>query len=98
MYARVAFFHIMAGKHENAVSLFRDAVVPAAKMQKGFSGGLLLTDPATGKGISIGLWESEADMAATEKSGFYGEWVSKFQEIFTAPPVMEHYEVSSKDV
>jgi hypothetical protein len=98
MHARVAFFNINAGKREEAVSLFRDDVVPAAKKQKGFSGGLLLTDPATGKGISIGLWDTEADMLATEKSGFYLGWVEKFQNVFANPPLMEHYEVSSKDM
>jgi len=98
MHARVVFFDVRAGKREEAVSLFRDAVVPAAKKQKGFSGGLLLTDPAAGKGISIGLWNTAANMLATEKSGFYQGWVEKFQNVFANPPFMEHYEVSSKDM
>ena len=98
MHARVVFFNVKAGKMEQAVSLFRDDVVPAAKQQKDFSGGLLLTDPATGRGISIGLWDTEVAMLSTEKSGFYRGWVDKFQHILANPPVMEHYEVSSKDM
>ena len=98
MHARVVFFNVREGKREETISLFSDVVVPAAQKQKGFSGGLLLTDPGTGKGISIGLWATENDMIATENSDFYREWVSKFEEIFAAPPVMEHYEVSNKSI
>lgn len=98
MKARVAVFNVKGGKREEAVSLFRDSVIPEARKQKGFKGGLLLTNPVTGQGISIGLWETEEDMTATEESGFYQKWVSKFADVFTMPPFMEHYEVSIKDV
>jgi heme-degrading monooxygenase HmoA len=43
-------------------------VVPAAQQQKGFKGGFLLSDPNTGKGVSIALWETENDMKASETS------------------------------
>ena len=98
MNARVAVFNVKPGKREEAVSLFRDFVVPEARKQKGFKGGLLLTNPNTGQGISIGLWETEEDMTTTEKSGFYQRWVSKFADVFTMPPFMEHYEVSIEDI
>ncbi len=98
MNARVAFFDIKPGKREQSIKLFRDVVVPEARKQKGFKGGLLLTAPDTGKGISIGLWETEADMTATEKGGFYQQWVAKFSDVFGTTPLMEHYEVSIKDV
>ncbi len=94
MNARVAFFDVKPGKREEAIKLFKDIVVPEAKKQKGFQGGLVLTNPDTGKGISIGLWETEADMTATEKSGFYQQWVAKFTDVFAIPPFMEHYEVN----
>jgi len=98
MNARVAFFDVKPGKREEAIKLFRDVVVPEAKKRKGFKGGLVLTAPDTGKGISIGLWETEADMTETEKSGFYQQWVAKFVDVFAIPPFMEHYEVNIKDV
>jgi heme-degrading monooxygenase HmoA len=79
---------------EEAVGIYRDSVVPAAKQQKGFKGALLLTDPNTGKGISIALWETEADMQAGEASGYFQEQIAKFAAVFAAPPVTEHYEVS----
>ena len=98
MNARVAIFNVKPGKREEAVALFRDLVVPEARKQRGFKGGLVLTNPDTGKGISIGLWETEADMIATEESGFYQKWVTEVSDVFIMPPFMEHYEVSIKDV
>ena len=98
MHARVSVFNVRQGKREEAINLFKDFVIPETKKQKGFKGGFLLTNPDTGKGISIGLWETEADMTATEKSGFYQGWVGKFAEVFAMAPLMEHYEVNIKDV
>lgn len=94
MYARVTTVQIQPGKADEAIGIFRDSVVPAAKQQKGFKGGLLLTDRNTGKGLSIALWETEADMRAGEASGYYQQQLAKFKDIFGAPPVREQYEVS----
>jgi heme-degrading monooxygenase HmoA len=46
------------------------------------------------KGISISLWETEADLTAGESSGHYLAQLAKFKDIFAAPPVRENYEVS----
>jgi hypothetical protein len=98
MNARAAVFNIKLGMSEEAVTLFRELVVPAAKKQKGFEGGLLLTNAETGKGLSIGLWETEADMVTSEAIGFYQQWVTKISDVFMMPLFMEHYEVIIKDV
>ncbi len=74
--------------------MYRDSVIPAAKQQQGFKGTFLLTDPNTGKGVSISLWETEADMRAGETSGYYQEQIAKFAQIFAGPPTREGYEVS----
>ncbi len=96
MYARVTFVQIVPGKLDEAVSLYRDSVLPAAKQQNGFKGLYLLTltDRSAGKGISITLWETEADMVAGENSGYYQQQLAKFKDVFGAPPVREAYEVS----
>lgn len=98
MQARVVFSNVREGKREETIGLFSDVVAPAAQKQKGFSSGLLRTDPGTGKGVSIGLWATENDMIATENSSFYRESVSKFEEIVVSPAVMEHSEVSNKNI
>ena len=94
MHARVVNVQVQPGKRDEAIGLYRDSVAPAAKQQRGFKSSLLLTDPSTGKGVSITLWETEADMTAGEGSGYFQEQLAKFGAIFAAPPVMEHYEVS----
>ena len=69
MNARVVTFQLHPGKTEEAVRIYRDSIIPAAKQQSGFKGARLLTDSNTGKGISISLWETEADLKAGETSG-----------------------------
>ena len=94
MYARVVTAHIQPGRMDEAIDIFRDSIKPAASQQKGYKGGYFLTDPETGKAISIALWETEADMTAGESSGYLREQVAKVAPIFTAPPTTEHFEVS----
>ncbi len=94
MYARVVTVQTQPGKTEEAIRIYRDSVMPAAKQQQGFKGAFMLTDPNTGKGLSIALWETEADLRAGETSGYYQEQIAKFAQVFAAPPTREAYEVS----
>ena len=95
MNAKVVTFQIKPGKQAEVVRLFEEFVVPGAKKQKGFMGGILLTDPTRGKATSIALWETEADIKASEASGYYKEWVAKLSDALALPPVRELYEVSN---
>ncbi len=94
MFARLSITQIKIDKIDEAIKLFEDSVLPAAKSQKGFRRAYLLTDNKTGKGVSISLWDSEEDAIANEQSGYYQEQIGKFKDLFTAPPVREGYEVS----
>jgi len=94
VYARVTISQGQPGKTDEVIRIYRDSVVPAGKQQKGFKGLYLLTDRKTGKGITIGLWETEADMTASETSGYYQQQVAKFKDLVGAPPAREGYEVS----
>ncbi len=94
MYASATIVQILPTKFDEGIAVFRDSVMPAAKEQKGYKGYYLLTDRKNCKSISIGLWETEADMIAGEASGFYQQQLAKFKGIFAAPPVREDYEVS----
>ncbi|MDX9955420.1 MAG: hypothetical protein RBT75_15075 [Anaerolineae bacterium] len=96
MYARVTFVQTPLDKVDEAISIMRDHVVPASEQEKGFHGFYALADRETGKGISIFLWETEADMIAAESSGFYLQQLARFKGVFSAPPVRELYEVSVK--
>lgn len=97
MYARVTTVQVSPENMEEAIRLWRDSVMPAAREQKGFKSGRLLVDRKTGRGISIGLWETEADVQASgEGSAYLREQLAKFAGLFTAPPTIEHYEVAAE--
>jgi heme-degrading monooxygenase HmoA len=96
MYARVTFATAQPGKIAEITRVMRDSVLPAMKKQKGFKGLYHLGDRNTGKGITIGLWNTEADMMAGESSGFYREQVAKIAPLLAGSPTMERYEVSVK--
>ena len=97
MNARIVLGQTMIDKKDEAIDIYRDSLVPAAKEQNGFKNVMLLTDSETGKFISITLWETETDMAAGEASGYYQEQIAKFGALFASPPTMEHYEVSVQE-
>ncbi len=94
MQARVVNVQVQPSNRDEAIALYRDSILPAAKQQKGYKSALLLTDPNSGKSISITLWETEADMNASEASGYFQQQLAKFGAMFVTPPVTDHYEVS----
>jgi len=94
MYARIVTIQVQAAKIEEAIAIYREAILPAAKQQQGFLGARLFVDRATGKGVSVSRWASEADLLAGEASGYYAEQIAKLAPLFTAPPVREAFEIS----
>ena len=95
MHVRATTVHIQPGKTQEAIDLFKSAVVPAQKAQKGYQGSYLMTDASSGKGLAISVWESEADMMAGESSGGYlQETIAKFGSLFAGPPDFDHYELT----
>ena len=94
MHARVVSMEMLPMNVAEAVRIYQDLVVPAAKEEQGFKGALMLTDPDTGEGVSISLWESEEDMHASEASGFYHRKLDELDAMFISTPVRKHYEVS----
>ena len=82
------------GKMDEAIGMYRDSVVPTLKAQKGFKGLYWLTDRSSDKYIVFTLWETEADMKATETSGLLQEVIAKFGAFVASTPAIERYEVS----
>ena len=93
MHARIVTSHLLPGRTEEAVDLWRDKVAPAYMGTKGFRGAFLLGDRASGKAVSITLWDSQAVMASTEKSGQFQHAVGLFAQMFVAPPESSRLEV-----
>src|SRR5918999_1826432 len=94
MHARAVNLRVRPVDTEEMVRIYRNSVVPATRQQPGFGGALLLTDPDTGIGISVTMWETEADREAGEASGYYKEQIEKFSAYLTETPVRKHYDVS----
>ena len=92
MYARVTLAQLQPGKVDELLQFLRDNVVPAAQAQHGFKGLLLLTDETTNKGIALCLWETEADLVASD--GYYTVQLARGAHFFAAPPVRETYQVN----
>lgn len=98
MYARMTTMQPRPGMADEAAKIFRESVIPAAQKQKGFRGALLLEDPASGKGTSITLWETEADLKAGEESGYFKEQIAKFGPLMAGPPAREVLVVTAEDL
>lgn len=97
MYVRAANVSIRPGKMQEVIDLHNDSLIPAAKAQKGWRGSYLMTDAEGGKILSITVWESEADMLASESGGGYlKEQVARFDSVFAEPPNFSHYQLSAE--
>ena len=97
MIARVTRFQVNVDKLDESIKAFKESVIPAVKLQRGYRSGYLLTDRKTGKCISIAFWDSEEDAIADEQSGHYQKRVDTGKSRYTAPPVREGYEVVVQD-
>ena len=94
MHARVVNLRVRAVDTKEMVRIYRTSVMPALRPQRGFDGALLLSDPETGIGISITMWETEEDREAGETGDFYKEQIAKFAHLLIETPVRKHYDVS----
>ena len=91
MYARVINSQLVSGKTDDAVSVWSDKVAPTIKQAKGFKGAYLVGDRATGKGLTITLWETKED--ADAMNAILPQTLALFEGLFAAPPSLETYEV-----
>jgi quinol monooxygenase YgiN len=94
MHARVVTSQLQPGKKEEWISICRDSIVPALQQQPGFKGFVMPADTQSDQCIAYSMWETEADLKASETSGFYQEQVAKLKVVLAAPPVREIYELT----
>lgn len=93
MKARVVTVQIQPDKLDEATSIYRDSVVPAAREYNGCHAIILATDRSSGKGVSLSVWD-EQELQSSESSGYLQEQFGKFAGVFAAPPVRELYDLS----
>jgi hypothetical protein len=99
MHARVTYTMIQPGadKVHEAIRVLRESVLPDFKSVEGFRGAFLLVDRAVGKGMTIVLYESHAQLAETRQSGHHHRQVGKVRHLLAAEPFHEEYEVAFQD-
>ena len=98
MHARVIIAQYHPGKADEGMQMYHESVLPVARQQRGFKGAMALLDRSTGKGLSITLWETEADAQASGASSPYlQEQLAKVVSLFVAAPVVETYEVTDQE-
>ncbi len=94
MYARITTTQFSPYRLDEAIQIVRDHTLPAAQQQDGFKGYLMLVDRSTGKGITITLWEEEADRQVTgPNSDYYRDAIGKIVPLLTDAPVVEDLEI-----
>jgi heme-degrading monooxygenase HmoA len=94
MHARVTYVTIRPGKLDEVQRIYRDTVVPAAEMQDGFMGAMILADDSKTTGMSITLWDSHDSASAAEANGYFQAQVAKFANVLAAEPERALYEVA----
>ena len=68
MFARVSTFQGPPDQTAEGIRLAREQILPAARLMDGFKGIYLLYDRESGKSLSVTVWETEADMQASEEA------------------------------
>jgi len=94
MHARVTTVSVQPDKVAETTRIYNESILPSIKAANGNRGVFLLIDSASGKGMSITLWNSEADGQMYDSSGSYREQVAKVSQFFSAPPSLATYEVA----
>ena len=94
MFARATVIEIdtMRVGVDEAVTLFREAVLPELREQPGFEGVLVLATPE-GKGLLLSLWSSADQAAADQETGYYADVIERYVTLYRSPPGRESYEV-----
>ncbi|MFN8221691.1 MAG: hypothetical protein U0R50_00425 [Gaiellales bacterium] len=96
MFSRVTLLEIDTMRIDvaDAVTVFREEVLPGLQRQPGYEGAVVMTTPE-GKGIIISFWMSAE--AAEASSALATAELEKNVTIFRSPPGREQYEVAFSD-
>lgn len=94
MIAQIITFQSLPGRTDDLLDIATTGVLPLLQQQAGCTLITLLTNYAADKVLTVGLWESEAQLLAIEQSAGYQEQLAKTTHIVAAPPLREVYAVS----
>ncbi|CUI07272.1 hypothetical protein [Massilia antarctica] len=95
MFARVTHVQAKPEKMGEVVALYTESVLPVLQQLQGFKATFLLTDPASGKGMSVTLWESDADRLAGDSAAALRGPIVAVMPLLAAPPVAQSFDAIS---
>jgi quinol monooxygenase YgiN len=95
MYARCITAHVHPDRVDDAIAVYQDSIIPAARQQPGFVSAMLLTDRSMGRATSVTVWQDEAARTAADTSGFLREQIGKLAPMFLAAPTRELLDVGA---
>ena len=96
MYVRAGTGPIPSEQIQEAIDIANHSVAYAAKTKQGFRGIYFMTNAASGNFLTLSVWETEADMLASESDGFSREQFAKIGALMAGPPEFDYYELSVK--
>ncbi|MCE5199460.1 MAG: hypothetical protein ABFD54_09130 [Armatimonadota bacterium] len=94
MYAGVMQFTIQPGQIDNAIKAWNEEMVPPFTKLPGWKGAYMLTDQATGRVISIGLYETREYAVGAADVGLIAESFAKLRPYLSDEPVRSMFEVT----
>jgi heme-degrading monooxygenase HmoA len=97
MHARMLKMQVKPERIDEAARLFAEDIVPNCRSQAGYRGSYFLVDRKLGECVPMTLWETEADMIATEENRFFQTQLMKFLGFFRHGLTREAYEVVVSD-
>jgi len=71
MFARVTQLAVRPERLQQGQREIEEHLVPAVRMQPGYSGGLILANEESGKVLTVSLWENEQQMHATDEAAHW---------------------------
>lgn len=94
MIMRITTLEVDPSRVDELLQLTATSVVAAAQKQAGFKQFTVAVDRANATIKAIALWASDADVAASDTSGYYQAQIGKVQPYLTRPPRRDVFEVT----
>ncbi len=92
-HAIVAVPQSRPGTEDEAIGVWRAAVLPALKEREGYAGSAVLADQAAQQVMDISMWESEATMRAAMRSDDLRNATQRMMPFMTGEPAVHQYQV-----
>ena len=98
MYARVTTIHLKVKHMEDAIQVYEDSIIPAAKKQPGFKNAFFLINRNAGKFVSITIWDNIEFALENQKSGYFQAQIDKFDDFIVVKPEVEGFTVGAMSI